>query len=913
MGLPWGLGSEGERPPGKSETSWARANDGVGGGVQEQMLQTVNLRFSCLSRTYGEDSRPAIFIEQEVDILAGQVTFILGYSASGKSTLLNQLALIDSPDSGEIFVRDGNELKNVSQMSLEACTDIRLRKFGFVFQEGHLISHFSVRENVALPLFLNNHGRERIAERATELLEIAYPSTEVHDATGERRDNGVARRPRNDAADQYPETLSGGQYIRAAVVRGFAHDPDVLFADEPTGSLDPITGERILRSLLDDWFSFRRHEKSLIIVTHDYLQAFEHADRILVLADGRICMDVRETGDGVFEGMASHHGSGEAFFDVVREEPLSIRDNHELLKRVEALSGKLSPSQRSQVVPNAKDVDRDAGPESDAASSLKFSLKYALDELRFNTRLTIMNVLTIGLLVFSALVVGGVLSGAEQQIEEQLTRDPLLKRLVLYASSSTPDGKQSAARIRPEHVDQVMSLSLDGLGNMYFRKSSSAKKGKPEWLRGDVVDVAVPMGDPMMNFVKADQTVVHAMPGRTMTPDHPLLGSLELKHVRGNLFDETFIDSEGRGFPFGIIMSRSFLFDVLGFEEMPPEEIDIKYTGRSVPLRLLAVAEEVPGGSYIVTDKLGYVHERRIWVPFDLYSEVLVGPFTMEKIDANFARMKRLGKAVSADYRVDLLINRVGKTDDEAYYRVAIDSTDPNDYWDRRQFAEALSPRLAYLFSARSQPKLVFGDPRERAQVKTANLDQEVSNQITLALEIYFHDIEGIIKAPAILRELPLGIETGNIVFVRQLITMKSFGNLIFWVVFVLVAVVAAVNISLSFYQVIQRKVPQIGILRAFGASGRRIVWFYILEALALWFLALVVGGSMAAATGPAAGGYLAANFDIPNLEGIFLLEPRLIGLVAGVSFLICLLGTFWAVYQTIRTTTPAIAVRHQG
>jgi putative ABC transport system ATP-binding protein len=181
----------------------------------------------------------------------------MGPSGSGKSTLLGLLAGLDTPTAGQIFL-DGQEISGLKEDELAL---VRGRKIGFVFQSYHLIPTLTAEENVLLPMELAGNGGG--VERAGELLERV----------------GLAGR-----RDHYPVQLSGGEQQRVALARAFMMRPPILMADEPTGNLDSENGRLVLDLLL----SLNRQEgTTLVLVTHDQELA-AHADRRILLRDGRI-------------------------------------------------------------------------------------------------------------------------------------------------------------------------------------------------------------------------------------------------------------------------------------------------------------------------------------------------------------------------------------------------------------------------------------------------------------------------------------------------------------------------------------------------------------------------------------------------------------------------------------------------
>ncbi|MFD3608478.1 ABC transporter ATP-binding protein [Streptomyces atroolivaceus] len=188
----------------------------------------------------------------------GEVVAVMGPSGSGKSTLLHCLAGIVTPDSGTVTY-GGRELSAMSDAERSA---LRRSDFGFVFQFGQLVPELTCVENVALPLRLNGVKRKQAERTALEWME---------------------RLEVEDLAAQRPGEVSGGQGQRVAVARALAPSPKVLFADEPTGALDSLSGERVMELLTE---SARTAGTAVVLVTHEARVA-AYADRDVVVRDGR--------------------------------------------------------------------------------------------------------------------------------------------------------------------------------------------------------------------------------------------------------------------------------------------------------------------------------------------------------------------------------------------------------------------------------------------------------------------------------------------------------------------------------------------------------------------------------------------------------------------------------------------------
>ncbi|CAM5556132.1 ABC transporter ATP-binding protein OS=Streptomyces aurantiogriseus OX=66870 GN=GCM10010251_12690 PE=3 SV=1 [Streptomyces aurantiogriseus] len=184
---------------------------------------------------------------------------IMGPSGSGKSTLLHTLAGIIRPDGGQVLLR-GDRIDNLGENRLSA---LRRGRFGFVFQFGQLLPELPAEENVALPLMLEGTPRRQAVERARR-----WFAPLGLDGLEKRR----------------PGQLSGGQAQRVAIARALVVEPDVVFADEPTGALDQNTSSEVVRLLTS---VTREQGAALVMVTHD-ADVAAHCDRILQVRDGRI-------------------------------------------------------------------------------------------------------------------------------------------------------------------------------------------------------------------------------------------------------------------------------------------------------------------------------------------------------------------------------------------------------------------------------------------------------------------------------------------------------------------------------------------------------------------------------------------------------------------------------------------------
>jgi putative ABC transport system ATP-binding protein len=197
-----------------------------------------------------------------VQIGAGAMACVMGKSGSGKSTLLRQLSLIDRPGAGRIWLH-GQEVTGLAEKQRG---DLRLRRLGYVFQEYALLPELTAAENVCLPAMMAGQRGRACRRRAAELLELV----------------GLAPR-----AGHLPRELSGGEQQRVAIARALVNEPQVIFADEPTASLDSASAATVmqtLRALRDDL------GVTVVFVSHDPDDA-QYATQLIHLADGRVTSD----------------------------------------------------------------------------------------------------------------------------------------------------------------------------------------------------------------------------------------------------------------------------------------------------------------------------------------------------------------------------------------------------------------------------------------------------------------------------------------------------------------------------------------------------------------------------------------------------------------------------------------------
>lgn len=195
----------------------------------------------------------------DLDVEKGEICCILGTSGSGKSTLLNMMAGLEKPTRGTIKIKG----KSIEKMSENALAKFRRKNIGFVFQSYNLLPTLTALENVSLPLIFRGMNKKMRNEKAKKLLEQV----------------GLKKHIKHK-----PNQMSGGQQQRVGIARAFIGNPDIVFADEPTGNLDSKTTAEIMKLITT---IAKENNQTLIIVTHD-MNIAKYADRIVYILDGNI-------------------------------------------------------------------------------------------------------------------------------------------------------------------------------------------------------------------------------------------------------------------------------------------------------------------------------------------------------------------------------------------------------------------------------------------------------------------------------------------------------------------------------------------------------------------------------------------------------------------------------------------------
>lgn len=249
--------------------------------MMNDLQKKSELIISCknLAKVYdmGETQTHALR-DVSCDIHRGEFVAIMGPSGSGKSTFMHLLSLLERPTSGTYMFRG----KNASEFDDATLAFIRNQQIGFVFQSFNLLQRVSVFENVELPLLYDFYSSKQKEQKKTSLIKRLKGA----ESKKKRVQDALENVDMHHRIGHSPHQLSGGEKQRVAIARALVNEPDIIFADEPTGNLDSRSGTQVLRILQ----KLHKQGHTIILVTHEKATA-EHAERILRIADGVLVGD----------------------------------------------------------------------------------------------------------------------------------------------------------------------------------------------------------------------------------------------------------------------------------------------------------------------------------------------------------------------------------------------------------------------------------------------------------------------------------------------------------------------------------------------------------------------------------------------------------------------------------------------
>lgn len=228
---------------------------------------TEVVKVQDITKTYGKKGQKQYQALKGIsfDVQRGEFVGIMGASGSGKTTLLNILSTLDQPTSGKVLINN----RDITTLNRNQMADFRGQEIGFIFQDFNLLDNLTNRENIALPLSLQNVKASQIKPKVEKIAERL----------------GISQ-----ILNKYPAEISGGQKQRVASARALVHQPAILYGDEPTGALDSKSATELLETMKD----LNENDKvSILMVTHDPYSA-SYAQRILFIKDGKIGKELKK-------------------------------------------------------------------------------------------------------------------------------------------------------------------------------------------------------------------------------------------------------------------------------------------------------------------------------------------------------------------------------------------------------------------------------------------------------------------------------------------------------------------------------------------------------------------------------------------------------------------------------------------
>ncbi len=837
----------------------------------------------CARKTFGPTEALNIrgIDGREIHIPRGRTTVVLGRSGSGKSTLLSILGLLEEPDR-DCGARityyqpstDGNgdtpvDLTDLSQTQRqELCRD----EFATVLQDGHLIGHITVRENVGLGMILPGGHPEEVKRVASELVD------------------GLGLKERELAR---PKELSGGEYQRVAVARAIAHGPRVVFADEPTGNLDVDTGEQVM-ARLHSWRRQRPDENTLVLVSHDLHQAWECADHFVIMQDHDVkCALSRE--DLKAPGPAPWRTAHD-----VPENHTGLDALHRVLHTLRSGSSHSGdiPAWNRRTAWWARPLNlmwyafRDLFP-----LKLKpFNMSVFLTTLR-DTVFSVLTLISFAVLVGVILLGLGVYAGVQRYVGMKQQHDVRANRLIATVSPGSAMPTIDAASLaalreelapltcRPPLRDRVLQAVLPG-----WEPASATDPA----VEGSIHGAAEAQ---LFVYTNAAGSGVTAL-GTTVDADSQLHG--RLTHRGEPLTAPLITDNEAEG----IIAKEAWLRRILepGPDDMfPPATITIDYgpQGRGSTreeLPVLGVVDDLPDGSFLIAPgcwhKIRDGNWRSCW-----RLAYLVPPAGTDRKELAAAIGRR-----AADREIALTVEPY--TDARRGPCLQLQSGHAGG-WRRQYWRDVIWPNIARPFLPESahattgEAMFTLASPAAGARAVDSPMDY-------WAAIIYLRELGAALDVAKTVEEGNTGWTIDPYVVdlcilmdrTRQLSMLFSF------VVGGCTLVLCTLNIFLLFYQTVLRKRHALGILKGFGSPRHQLVGLFVLESLYLAIGGALLGLLVAWCAGRLwVGQMLKGIFDVQWDQPLFALTANTAATVLGACIVLCVLITCLATFRTAGKT----------
>ncbi|EMI55335.1 membrane protein containing ABC transporter-like protein [Rhodopirellula sallentina SM41] len=801
-----------------------------------------------LSKCYSTVDGPALD-RVSVDIPAGIRLAVLGRSAAGKSTLMHLLGLLDNPDAeGEIRYFSGDTEVNYADPSSSELTidQIRGRHFGFVFQQGHLLEHLSCIDNVGLSMALGGRSRSERLPRVTNVL----------------RRLGL-----EEALERSPRQLSGGQRQRVALGRALAHSPHVVFADEPTGNLDPENASNVMRQLVQWQKQGVDQARTLLLVTHDIPLAFQYCDHFLVVRGGKFV-------DGIF-AKADIPRADKSFPTIANPDDLLDLMMHGQIQKKSTASVHAS-LQLTQAADHESEIDESETPEDisdDPAGNhlsgppFGFIRHLAFRDIvrRESLGVTLVGWLILALMTVLCTVGWGLLEGKTRLLDQELSK-PTARRLDI----NVPVGQ--LASIDDEAVERLSKITTRDGRDAFGDPAQQIRR----WNQAS-----------FLFYQGNEDNTGNYSNGRTLMIGDPLIEAIEFI---GEKKPSGFTDDRAPQ----IIIDQEFLADFVVADDQ--NFVDIAYKDSKIRLEILGVADKIPGSlpsSFIVPNGLAHsLQNHEVVLDTDLaeLSHVSIAPVTRKEYDSCVGKLRefRLTSRFELSWEPDSAIKLTVK-DDGTLTKQRLE-----------QYADAIIAKMA-------EQEMVSGS----LLVRFPPLQTTRSVPYTYQCASLYVNEDDVNELDRVADEAQtLGFEPMNSdTLIVLAILRNTVGPLrvMLTCVICVTFVVASLATGVSMWQRVRQKRHEIGILKACGMTTSRVMLVFGLEGLMLAVAAAAFSLPTSYAIGTAIGDYLA---KIGKQDGnLFVLDPLMAACVCLILVMVCVGSCLFGTIKSARLK-PAVSVR---
>jgi len=813
----------------------------------------------------------ALCVEQTEDnplcIYRGSTTAIIGLSGSGKSTLLSLLGLLDESDGDthiSYYSTDSQEPLEYSNLKNNTKIKLKNTKFGFAFQDGHLIGHISVNSNIKLPISL------------------AGTSLKVSNEISNKLASNLGLSQRFSAR---PKELSGGEYQRVAIARSMAHNPEVIFSDEPTGNLDTDTGKLVM-DMLSAW-RMNSDNNTLILVTHDIQQAYIYADQFIILENGSVkCFFSKNELDtpGEFEWKKKIGVSNSVTgLDVLLQ----------LFKANSCDPGKNQYPEWDKKTYNLRKYGylfwygfRDLFP----IRLFPFNLSIFLTTLR-DTIFTLLTILSVGMLI-SVLIIGyGIFHGVQKYQGTNQKNDIRANRLIVEIDASSTLSEIDEALLFSLRNELKNVKIKDSFFNYLYKKLLFSKNINEQAVKG----IYGFSNSELFIFKSTTSSKMFGAIGSTIQVDSPLHDRLTYKGKK--LPRKLITDYETEG----IIFKSSWLRRILELKEDDklPDSVLIQYGHSGIGitskerLKLLGVVDDLPDGVFLMSPGCWHKIRDRKWRPNYKTARIIVSSnVTLNDIP------KEIESAIKLySKRATVFTQKAGNGD----YYINIDcgyvSGWKKKYWENTIYKDKIKPLL--------EKNQIMDKTTFKLIAKTDGLDSLSSRLSYTNAAVYLSEIGAVEKVASLIREKKLSVDKYLVDLYKSKYQTTQLFILIFGVIAVCALFLSTVNIFLMFYQTVLRKRHEIGILKAFGCSSLRIANIFFIESLYISFIAAFIGLMTSYYSGNFISNILMNIYELSKDYGtLFYLDGKIVTIIVLFVFIMCEFITYIATYKTSAKTS---------